>query len=73
MFLQRFTGSLRVLFPVGVMMKQGHHMVVDEEKLETETDTAHLMNPSVFADIMLFKIHNTLGVWVVVGFGSLQT
>ena len=48
-------------------------MVVDEEKLETETDTAHLMNPSVFADIMLFKIHNTLGVWVVVGVGCLQT
>ena len=44
-------------------------MVVDEKKLETETDTAHLMNPSVFADIMLFEFitHRVCGwLWVLV-------
>ena len=34
--LQKFYGSQRVLFSVGVVMKQGHHMVVYEETLETE-------------------------------------
>ena len=43
-------------------------MVVDEEKLETETDTAHLMNLSVFAANMLFEFltHRACGwLWVL--------
>ena len=53
--LQKFYGSQRVLFSVGVVMKQGHHMVVYEETLETEWEMAFLKNISMFTAIILYE------------------